>query len=530
MRVHSPIISAMMLSIIGVGTAADDGKNPKEPKNKTEYVFLKAFGSKGKDDGQFSTPIGVAIAPSGNIVVADTGNDRVQIFDASGKFLSTFGSRFAIGVDQDAGKGKFFFPRGIAVSATGDIVVGEALNHRVQVFDSEGKFLRSFGNKGRGNGNLNEPSGVAIASTGNVVIADDKNYRVQILSNAGKYVDQFGNEGPGDGQFFTGIWDVAITSSQEFVVSDTSRIQVFDKAGKFLRKFGEPPADSYTTGLAVTSSDQIVVAHMGKSTGIRIFNLEGKVLTEFGSKGTGNGEFEEPAGVAVDRKGYIVVADKGNHRIQIFKPVEKKGIPSDSKPGAFAKSEPTAEQIAERIADEELLRVIFEEKVQALHLKRIANLSEPIESRIARCAMIVIGALKPNEMDDWVKGSVGLGAKIYSVPATNPKERAVTLLKNAADEAQKTEENREAHDKLETRYLKGTMEKIAEINRLAGVVTKYLPETLPEARKQMKEHILKAIAKNPELAKAFVPGSKTPDELTELRNQAKTLIEKAIRK
>jgi DNA-binding beta-propeller fold protein YncE len=297
----------------------------QEVPGKPQYVFSFAFGSKGKGNGQFDTPMAVAIAPSGNIIVADTGNDRVQVFDRAGKFLSTFGSSFAILVaaQQDSGKGKFWFPRGVAVSSSGDIVVAESLNSRVQVFDSEGKFLRSFGNKGRGNGNLDDPSGVAIASSGNIVVADEKNYRIQIFSSSGKFLDQFGNQGVGDGQFY-GIWDVAITSSQEFVVSDCVRIQVFDKSGNFRRKLGERPADSHTTGIAVTSSDHVVVAHMGKFSGVRVFDLEGTLLTEFGSKGQGNGQFNEPAGVAVDRSGSIFVADKGNHRVQVFKLVEKK--------------------------------------------------------------------------------------------------------------------------------------------------------------------------------------------------------------
>ena len=74
----------------------------------------------------------------------------------------------------------------------------------------------------------------------------------------------------------------------------------------------------------MTPSDRIVVAYMGKFTGIRVFDLEGKLITEFGSKGQGNGQFNEPAGVAVDRSSNIFVADKGNHRIQVFKLAEKK--------------------------------------------------------------------------------------------------------------------------------------------------------------------------------------------------------------
>ncbi len=318
--------------LVAHGPALAQVKEVKLEDRKVEYVFSFAFGSKGKDNGQFDTPMGVAVAPSGQILVADTGNDRVQVFAGSGKFLSAFGGSFAILLAKDVGKGegKFWFPQGLAVSSSGEIIVVEALNHRVQVFDGTGKFLRLFGNRGRGNGNFDVPNGVAIG-VDNIVVADGKNGRIQVLTKEGKFVDQFGNEGFGDGQFCI-LSGVAITSSQQYVVLDNDRIQVFDKAGKFQRKFGggldgkrEPwePGGSFANGVAVGPSDRVIVSYMGKFTGIRVFDLDGTLLAEFGSKGEGNGQFNEPAGVAVDGAGNIFVADKGNNRVQVLKPVGK---------------------------------------------------------------------------------------------------------------------------------------------------------------------------------------------------------------
>src|SRR5438876_780020 len=89
--------------------------------------FLFAFGSQGTGPGQFLGPSGVAVGPDGKIVVGDEYNNRVQVFDATGKLLFTFGS-FGIG------KGQFDTPHAVAVGPDGRIAVADVTN-RVQMFD-----------------------------------------------------------------------------------------------------------------------------------------------------------------------------------------------------------------------------------------------------------------------------------------------------------------------------------------------------------------------------------------------------------
>ncbi|MCA9286926.1 MAG: NHL repeat-containing protein, partial [Phycisphaerales bacterium] len=99
-----------------------------------------AFGELGAAPGAFRYPRGIAVGLNGRILVADAGNDRVQIFDPDGGLLGGFGSR-------GREPGQFNNPTGVAVDATG-ICVADTGNDRVQLFDSEGKFLRSFGGPG----------------------------------------------------------------------------------------------------------------------------------------------------------------------------------------------------------------------------------------------------------------------------------------------------------------------------------------------------------------------------------------------
>ena len=81
----------------------------------------------GSDEGMFVRPNGVAVDEEGNIIVADSRNDRVQVFTCQGRFISKFGVK-------GTGPGEFDRPSGICVSPEGAIIVVDFGNNRVQIF------------------------------------------------------------------------------------------------------------------------------------------------------------------------------------------------------------------------------------------------------------------------------------------------------------------------------------------------------------------------------------------------------------
>jgi sugar lactone lactonase YvrE len=111
--------------------------------------------------GDFAKPTGVAVDQEGNLYVADTLNNRIEIFDADGKFISTFGK-------AGDGPGYFARPKGIAIDGDGHIWVSDGMQDRVQVFNQEAQLLISFGGHGLLPGQFQ----------GLVNIAVDKNNRV----------------------------------------------------------------------------------------------------------------------------------------------------------------------------------------------------------------------------------------------------------------------------------------------------------------------------------------------------------------
>ena len=152
---------------------------------------IKSFGGFGGATGKFNDAWGIAVDSLGNILVADTFNHRVQKFDRDGNFLSQWGKP---GVSDQPGTGQdtvFFGPRDIKIDRNGYLLVTDTGNKRVQVFDSEGNYLNQFGKGGTGDGEFNEPVGLALDEAGNIYVADAWNRRIQVFGPDYKFLRKF---------------------------------------------------------------------------------------------------------------------------------------------------------------------------------------------------------------------------------------------------------------------------------------------------------------------------------------------------
>jgi DNA-binding beta-propeller fold protein YncE len=129
-------------------------------------------GSAGGGPGAFNHPDALAVAPDGNVYVADTGNNRVVELSPAGDVLDEWGSK---GTDN----GHFRSPAGVAVDAAGSVYVLDSENNRVQVFSANGQFLAKWGVRGDGVGEFSQPSAIAVDCNGDVYVADTNNNRVQ---------------------------------------------------------------------------------------------------------------------------------------------------------------------------------------------------------------------------------------------------------------------------------------------------------------------------------------------------------------
>jgi tripartite motif-containing protein 71 len=125
----------------------------------------------GGADG-FSHPGALAVAPSGNVYVADTGNDRVVELSPAGAAIGEWGTK-------GTADGHFRAPAGIAVDAAGDVYVLDSENDRVEVFEADGRFLAKWGLRGTAPGEFSQPTAIAVDCDGDVYVADTNNNRVE---------------------------------------------------------------------------------------------------------------------------------------------------------------------------------------------------------------------------------------------------------------------------------------------------------------------------------------------------------------
>jgi beta-lactam-binding protein with PASTA domain len=206
--------------------------------------YQSYFGGNGIGDELFGSIGGVAIDPiSHNIVVADAANNRLKIFNSAGVYQSQFGG-------PGSGNGQFAFytnPFGVAIDpASENIVVADWGNNRVQIFNSAGVYQSQFGGPGVGNGQFYEPAAIAIDPTSHNIIVgatgtaaqDLPAHFIQIFNSVGVYQSRFGGPGSGNGQItvpgFAGPSGIAIDpSSHDILVADSSnaRVEIFATGG-----------------------------------------------------------------------------------------------------------------------------------------------------------------------------------------------------------------------------------------------------------------------------------------------------------
>lgn len=146
--------------------------------NENGSFIGKAFGSASNPNGpsNFTAPVGVATDATGYLWVADWGANNVKGFK-NGQFQFQFGS-------AGSGGGQLSGPFGIAVAGSGNLLVTDETNSRVQVFQPSGRFLRQFGSVGSGNGQFKEPKGIAAGPNNTAIVADAGNRRLARWSHA----------------------------------------------------------------------------------------------------------------------------------------------------------------------------------------------------------------------------------------------------------------------------------------------------------------------------------------------------------
>ncbi len=188
--------------------------------HRSDGSLLKQWGEKGLLPGQLTQPRAAAVSARGEIYIADFGEgERVHRFKGAGeKFLGSWGG-------GGTGPGQFDRPEGIAVDAKDRVYVADSCNHRVQVFDREGVFLREFGKAGAGLGEMSYPYDIQIDREGRVFVCEFGNSRVQVFDEAGAAIEVLGGPGDEPGRF-NNPWSLALDQEGNLFVADSGNHRV----------------------------------------------------------------------------------------------------------------------------------------------------------------------------------------------------------------------------------------------------------------------------------------------------------------
>ncbi|HUU35450.1 MAG TPA: 6-bladed beta-propeller [Vicinamibacterales bacterium] len=203
------------------------------PKMDTFLLQLGTTMEKGTDATHLDLPSGIAILKSGNMVVTDGyGNNRVILYDKTGKFIKQVGKGAGGKDDKGTGAGEWTLPHKLAVDAQENLYIIDRENHRLQVFDRDLNYLREIKNEWN-------PWDVNISRKGTDgfgYIADHMLERVHKFSlENGKILATWGSQGRGPNQF---DWVHGI------VVDSKGAVYAADTYGQRIQKFS-PPGMSY---------------------------------------------------------------------------------------------------------------------------------------------------------------------------------------------------------------------------------------------------------------------------------------------
>lgn len=323
----------------------------------------------GVEDGSvltatFSDPFGIVVDKRGNVILADAGqSNRIRRITVDGKVETIAGSSEGF-ADGDAGRAQFNTPSGIAIDKGGNLVIADTSNNRIRRLSADGRKVSTLAGSGvaglkDGPGNeaqFDGPIGIAVDKQGNIFVADAYNDCIRQVSADGRVTTIAGTGLPGysDGQAASASFDTPVGVA----VDQQGNIFVADAGNHAVRKIatqGEVTTIAGTTtgedgqgtgvrldrpvGIIVTHDGFLFVSDEGTSRIIRI-GPEGERKSYAGRiSGYSDGVEDQarmngPTGIAIDRKGVLHVADSQNFLVRQISPTSPSPT-SDESTGPF---------------------------------------------------------------------------------------------------------------------------------------------------------------------------------------------------
>ncbi|XP_060598394.1 B-box type zinc finger protein ncl-1-like isoform X2 [Ruditapes philippinarum] len=277
---------------------------PVRRANKMSAMQIRCkFGQLGPGKGQFNSPHGFCLGSEEDIIVADTNNHRVQVFEKTGEFKYQFGI-------PGREEGQLWYPRKVAVMRnSGKFIVCDRGNERsrMQIFTKNGHFVKKIAIR-----YIDIVAGLAITSQGNIVAVDSVSPTVFVISEGGELIKWFDCS-----DYMREPSDIAISGKEYFVCDFKGHcVVVFNEEGHFQRRIGCENITNYPNGIDISDAGDVLVGDShGNRFHVAVFQRDGSLI----------GEFECPyvkvsrcCGLKITSEGYVVTLAKNNHHVLVL--------------------------------------------------------------------------------------------------------------------------------------------------------------------------------------------------------------------
>ncbi len=260
-----------------------------------------------------SLPTDVSVVKN-KIYIVDGDNHRVLIFNNEGKLLLSFGSK-------GHKEGQFFYPVGLFVTKLGVIYVADTKNYRIQKFSNNGKHIKTIESiSGQKLIKKVRPVDVMVDDKTNEIYVTTKHHVIVVYNQAGKKIREWGGNGKQQGLFrYPG--SIVNMSDGRLAVIDilNTRVQVFRKKGKFsfqISGFGVQPGYLIRPkGIAISDNENIFISDSYMDV-IQVFSTSGKFLYVLGTKGEPH-RFVAAAGISINNN-KLYVAETFDNKVSVF--------------------------------------------------------------------------------------------------------------------------------------------------------------------------------------------------------------------
>jgi len=274
-----------------------------QPRSLNSMQIRCKFGQLGPGKVQFNSPHGFCLGLEEEIIVADTNNHRIQVFEKNGTY------RYQFGIPGKE-EGQLWYPRKVAVMKnSGKFVVCDRGNERsrMQIFTKHGHFVRKIAIR-----YIDIVAGLAITRDGNIVAVDSVTPTMFVISEQGELLRWFDCA-----DYMREPSDIAV-GGREFYVCDFKghNVVVFTEDGVFVRRIGCENITNFPNGIDISDAGDILIGDShGNRFHVAVFANDGSLLAEFECPHV---KVSRCCGLKITSEGYVVTLAKNNHHVLVL--------------------------------------------------------------------------------------------------------------------------------------------------------------------------------------------------------------------